>query len=148
MKKTILILVWILIAVFSYAQTPCLPIPSGIPATDEPPGCQLCKSYYIGNTSQYTPNALPTINACTNTLGSQWITATADASGVLRAELTLTDCDSMGGAKIAIFDTDLNLVTDCVSAALMQIPSAFVFSDTLTPLNDYHIMISRIVPLT
>lgn len=122
------------------AQTPCLPTANGIPAGDEPPGCYLCGPIYQGSTIGFTPDSVDFDFPCGTIENSQWLSILSDQSGTLQITVLSTNCEFDKGIEFAIYDKDLNIVSNCFSSNGENFPGNVIASG-LDSEEIYYVMI-------
>lgn len=104
-------------------QTACLPTANGQPAGDEPPGCFLCGPIYQGSTAGFTADSLGFDFPCGNIENNQWISFIADSSGSVSMAAIASNCSLQKGIEIALYDTNLNLISDCFTSSGTNVPA-------------------------
>ena len=131
-----------IISVFLNGQTPCFPNggTNGIPPSDDPPGCFMCKSTVRGTNAQATPDA-PNLASCFEVENSVWATTMSSSSGRLNLTLIASSCNTGNGMELAVYDTDFNNVK-CLSLPGRTNVSTILMD--LKPAEPYHIQVDGI----
>lgn len=123
-----------------FSQPPCLPAAGGIPASDEPPGCIMCGPIYSGSTIGFTADTTDFVFPCGTVDNSQWITILADSSGNIQATILASNCRQGAGVELAIYDQNLNIVSNCFSSDGVNLPGN-VSASGLSPGEPYYIFV-------
>ena len=146
MKKVSFIVFSSLLAHLCVAQNPCFPTPTGVFAGDEPPGCEICGPIYLGNTGGFTADTLGLDFPCGTIDGNQWLTIRADSTGKLIFSALISGCsDGSFGIQMAVYDMNLNRVSNCFSdGGGIGLPGSFNVRD-LIPGEQYLIMVDPFV---
>ncbi len=141
--KVILLLFQLMFLVNVTAQNPCLTGSGGDFPGDEPPGCTLCNSVYSGSTIGFSAdNEVYDFN-CGTIENSQWISFLVNENGQVNFDLTSSGCEQGKGIEAALYDKDLNLIGNCVSA-VTQTDSLNIFAENLEPGSLYRLMIDGV----
>lgn len=117
-----------------------MPTTGGIPASNEPPGCSLCGPIYQGSTVGFTADSVDFDFPCGTVDNSQWITIVVDATGNLQATILASNCSQAQGVELAIYDQNLNIVSNCFSSGGVNFPGN-VAASGLMPGTPYYIFI-------
>ena len=123
-----------------FAQTPCLPGLDGTHAGDAPPGCTMCGPIYQGHMNGFTPDSVSFDFPCGTIENSQWLSLFPDRHGTIAVTILSSDCLHGFGIQFAIYDKNLNRVSDCVSNRTANLPENLMVTD-LDPLESYLLMI-------
>ena len=122
-------------------QLPCIPIPGGIPAGNEAPGCMLCSPVYQGSTAGYTASAPGSSGfPCGTVENNSFISILVDHTGYLAANVLSANCQNGQGIQIMLYDQDFNPVSNCFSSGGTNLPGN-VQAAGLTPGEVYWLMI-------
>jgi len=90
--------------------------------------CNICGNGFVGNTAGFTPDNANFSFPCGTIENSQWATFTAASSSV-SVSINASNCSNGSGLEMAIYDQNLNLVSNCFSSAGSNM------SGTLNPTN-------------
>ena len=143
MKKLYLSVFFLVLLLEAFSQTPCLPVTNGYPAGDLPPGCTVCDTNYEGTTAGFTPDSFSVDFPCGTVENSQWLSFYADSVGILSITILTADCLLNQGVEFALFDSNLNRVSDCVASGGTGLPPNITV-DGLTPGNLFFLLIDGV----
>ncbi len=79
--------------------------------------CNICGNGFFSNTAGFSPDNASYSFPCGAIENSQWASFTA-ASTTVSVQLTASSCANGDGVEMAMYDQNLNLVSNCFTAAL------------------------------
>jgi PKD repeat protein len=108
-----LLLTFLVLSKNSFSQTPS---PCGI-ATDDPPGCLLCTSIYVGSTDGYSPTGIPFPWNCVTVENDFWVAFIAETTNISITITALGYNNPPGGGiegiDYSILDANMNPIAGC-----------------------------------
>jgi len=126
----------------SYGQLLCEEVSSTDLIGDYPPGCNLCFATDNRTNMGYTPDDTISYDfPCGEVENSIWYSFDSRGNGNISLRIVTSDCTMGKGLEVAIFDEDLNRVSDCVFVDPQTNKGIFI-RDTI--LQQYHLMIDGI----